>query len=245
MTRREIVYDILDEIKSVNTDSYITEEHVLYLMKIYRVYLIELKKKQDKLFKLDDSYTQEICLDLEYTEAIPNMGCEAGYYLKSIQAVPSMMEKESARVYPYDYFSNVNIALVTKDRFKFVGYNKYMQSIIYATLGQDDHLYLKSTNPQYQYMNKLRLSGTFEDPDKADELSCDSNNNEDCVDILDKDFPLSAELVPQMTEMIVKELYSALVRPADRENNDADDIASIMNYIARNMKNNYQKQLEA
>ena len=38
-TFRQIVYTVLDEIKSVNGDSYITEEHVMFLANQYRLFL--------------------------------------------------------------------------------------------------------------------------------------------------------------------------------------------------------------
>lgn len=245
MTRREIVYSILDQIKSTNTDSYIVEEHVLFLMNIYRSFLIEQKKKQDKLEDLSDSYQQEICLDLELVDSIPGVPC-AGQYLKSVQEIPTLLKQDDTKVYPYDYFSD-NITLVSKERFGFVGYNSYMSNIIYAAIDSNKHLYLKSNNPQFKYLDKVRFSGIFEDADKAAEMSCDNKGGDgstECTDILDKEFPMAPELVPQMIQFIVKDLYQALARPADRDNNDADDIASMLNYIARNMKNNYQKQLE-
>jgi len=40
-TYREIVYFILDSIKSLNGDSTITEEHVIFLADNYRLFLLE------------------------------------------------------------------------------------------------------------------------------------------------------------------------------------------------------------
>ena len=83
------------------------------------------------------------------------------------------------------------------DRMKFVGFNKYMQNIIYATKGLDDRLYMKSNNPQFLYLEQVKFAGIFEDTEKAAELSCDGKEGGPC-DIMDKEFPLEATLIPQM-----------------------------------------------
>lgn len=243
MTKRQIVYYILDSIKSINGDSYITEDHVLFLINNYRLYLIELKRQKDKITQLSDEYYQEICLDLELVDGIPGVPC-TGQYLKSKNKIPTTINGSNTLIYPYDYF-NTNITFVPRDRFSVVGYNKYMNNIIYATIGSDNYLYLKSNNPQYEYLEKVRMSGIFDDYEKAEEISCDCNCEENCIDPMDKDFPMASDLLPQMIDIISKELYNALVRPADRENDSADTISDLVNYIRHNMKSDLAKQLTA
>lgn len=85
MLVKEIVYYLLDSVKSLSDDSTITEDHVLFLVKKYRNMLVkrELDKEKEKAdFSLDFEY-QQICLDLEKVESIPGMACEYGYYLRS------------------------------------------------------------------------------------------------------------------------------------------------------------------
>lgn len=242
MTKRQIVYYILDSIKSVNGDSFITEDHVLFLMNSYRSFLIEMKKQKDKLSQLSQEFYQEICLDLEVVDTIPGVPC-TGQYLRSVDKIPSMIDSSLSKIYPQDQF-NDNITYVSKERFKNVGYNKYMGNLIYATKGIDDYLYLKSNNPQHQYLQSVRLSGVFEDTDKADELSCDKQGTSaDCIDPLDKDFPIASDLLPQMMEFIVKELKQAMYTQADQINDSADTIADLVGYIRRNMKSDLAKQL--
>ena len=82
------------------------------------------------------------------------------------------------------------------------------------------------------------MQGIFEDAEAAASLSCDKEN---CIDILDKEFPLSGDLIPQMLELLTRELYTALNRPSDEANNANDDIADIVNYVRRNMKSDLAK----
>ena len=48
-------------------------------------------------------------------------------------------------------------------------------------------------------------------------------------------------MIPQMVELLVRELYSALNRPADDTNNANDDIADLVAYVRRNMKSDLAK----
>lgn len=241
-TFRQIVYTVLDEIKSVNGDSYITEEHVVFLANQYRLFILQQKIAKEGILNLSSSLEQTICLDLEQVNSLPDMPCAGEQYLKSIQKIPELVAGTTSTIYSQDYF-NTHIQYITKDRMKFVGYNKYLQSIIYCCKFED-HLYFKGSNPQFLYLEKVKMRGIFEDAEKAAELSCEENT-EECVDILDKEFPLSGDMIPQMIDLLVKELYNALARPADDINNDADDIANIINYIRKNMKSDIAKQMTA
>lgn len=238
-TFRQIVYTVLDEIKSVNGDSYITEEHIIFLANQYRLFLLQQKINKEGAASLSSAMQQVICLDLEEIDAIPNLPCEGGQYLRSVQKVPTIVKGTSTSVFPYNYFKT-NIQYISKDRMKYVGFNKYLQNIIYCTLF-DDYLYFKSNNPQFLYLEQVKMQGIFEDAEAAASLSCDKEK--DCIDILDKEFPLSGDLIPQMLELLTRELYTALNRPSDEANNANDDIADIVNYVRRNMKSDLAKQI--
>ena len=44
-----------------------------------------------------------------------------------------------------------------------------------------------------------------------------------------------------MIELLVRELYSALNKPADEDNNANDDISDLVAYVRRNMKSDLAK----
>ena len=232
---------VLDEIKSTNGDSNITEEHVIFLANQYRLFLLEQKKQKEGEGSLSSANEQTICLNLEKADAIPDLDYCNETYLRSIEEIPDLLEEDGAKVSIHDYFS-IMTALVTKERFKYVGNNKYMRNIIYCTVGPDDHLYFKSNNPQFRYLKTARLTGIFEDSEKAAELACDQDGNTNC-DILDQTFPLEADLIPQMIELIVKELLGVNYRPEDTVNNAMDDLADLATFVRRNMKSQMAKQM--
>lgn len=242
-TFRDITYMVLDQIKALNGDSTFTEDHVIYLANVYRVFLIKQREKQEKSTEISPSEEQTICLNLEETQAIPGLDYCNETYLRSLEAIPSLLEEGTASVYPVNYFAQ-NIAYVSKERFRFVGYNKYMNNIIYCTKGVDHHLYFKSSNPQFLYMEQAKMTGVFEDASEAAKLECNGDGEDSSCDIMDKNFPLDGELIPQLIQLIVKDLLGAAYRPNDDTNNDKDDVADLATYIAKNAKSNLAKQMQ-
>jgi hypothetical protein len=60
---------------------------------------------------------------------------------------------------------------------------------------------------------------------------------------MDAEFPLEADLIPQMIELIVKELLGVNYRPKDNVNDSSDDLADIAAFVRRNMKSDVSKQM--
>lgn len=228
MKVKEIVYMCLDLAKaSTSDDSYLTEDHVIFLLKKYRSFLI--KKEQDKEKESRDIASefeyQQICLDLEPKAAIDGEPCTGGCYLWTKQEIPKILEGTYPKVYPIDYYQGVYISFVSRDRMRFIGTNPYLRNIIYVSLGPDKHLYLNSNNPQFMYLKKLRMSAIFEDFDNASSLSCDGTDDNVSCDVLDTEFPIREYLVPPLIELVVKALTGAAYKPKDEHNNAKDDIA--------------------
>jgi hypothetical protein len=105
---------------------------------------------------------------------------------------------------------------------RYVGTNKYLQNIIYTSIAPDFHLYLKSSNPQFMYLKKLRMSATFEDFDSIGDLLCDDNGDSEVCDAFEMEFPIREYLVPTLIELVVKELVGTKYQPTDKTN-DADN----------------------
>ena len=230
MLVKDLVYAILDLAKaSTSDDSFYTEEHVLFLAKKYRSYLI--KKEQDREKTTGDTASefeyQQICLDLEKVPAIDGDPCTGGYYLRTTQKIPKILEGVKPRVYPIDYFQGTHISYISRDRMRFVGSNPHLSNITYVALGPDLHLYLNSSNSQFLYLKKLRLSAIFEDFDEAADYLCDSEGNDASCDVLDMEFPIREYLVPQLIDYVVRELTNSVYKPEDKKNNADDDLSNV------------------
>ena len=230
MLVKEIVYMVLDLAKAATSDdSFWTEDHVIFLLKKYRSFLI--KKEQEKQKATTDIASefeyQQICLDLEKVPAIDGEPCTGGYYLRTTKKIPKILEDNQPRVYPVDFYQGINISYIPRDRMRYVGTNKFLQNIIYVSLGPDLHLYLSSSNPQFLYLKKLRMSAVFEDFDDISCYLCDEDGNSKACDVLDEVFPIREYLVPTLMELVVKELTSAKYQPVDEHNNASDDMSKV------------------
>ena len=239
MTYREAIYAILDLLKQSSDDSYYTQEHVLFLASKMRAAI--LKQAYSNIKKeIPESNYQTICLDL--IPAITDEPCEGGSYLRSEQKIPTTIPVGSNKIYPVDYYQG-EITYVSRERMRYVGHNKWLQNIIYASLGPDQYLYFKSSNPQYMYLKKVRMTSIFEDAESAAKLQCDSEGEKTC-DVLDTPFPLEEGLVTSLIELAVKFLSGSIYKPKDTINNASDDLSDIMTFIRKNMKSSLQKQIE-
>lgn len=230
MTVREITFMCLDLAKAnTSDDSFFDIEHIIFLLKKYRSFLI--KKEQEKQKATTDIASefeyQQICLDLEKVAAIDGEPCTGGYYLRTTKAIPKILEGNQPRVYPIDFYQGINICFIPRDRMRFVGTNKFLQNIIYVSLGPDLHLYLNSNNPQFLYLKKLRMSAVFEDFDDVSDYLCDDDGSDVSCDVLDESFPIREYLVPSLIELVVKELVGAEYKPVDPANNANDDLSKV------------------
>ena len=154
--------------------------------------------------------------------------------------IPSLLNVGNKEVSLKDYYLG-ELVLVSPNRLRYVGNNRWLQNVIYCAIGDDNYLYFKSSNPQYQALEKVNIRGIFEDPIAAAKLSCDNSSN---CDILDMEIPLEDTLVAKLIEGVIQFVSSGLYKPQDKDNNAADDLSSLMTFIRNNMKSNLQRQIE-
>lgn len=223
-TFKELIYLVLDELKGMSDDFDFTEDHVHYLLTKYRAFLLK-QRYSDIKKQIPESNYQTICLDLINVPAISGEPCTGGVYLRSKQKVPFLMQIGTPRVYPIDYYQG-EITYVSRDRMRYVGYNKFLQNIIYCSIGPDNYLYFKSSNPQYLYLEKVKFTGIFQDSMQASNLQCPDNNGETVCDPIDRTFPIEDALVPPLIELVVKELAGSAYKSDDEANNAKDDLAN-------------------
>ena len=241
MTLRELVFMCMDEVKLHSDDSFYTEDHLVFLLNKYRSFV--LKKELEKENKqLSSSNGQTICLDLIEIRDENNPCGES--MLRTEQKIPNLVNDCKVSLYPVNYFEGDHIIYTTMERMRYTTYNKWTKNLIYAAKGPDDYLYIKSSNPQYLYLEKLRMKAIFEDFESAAKYACDEAGEELQCDILDMKFPIENALVPIVVEMVVKELLGAEYRPKDSSNNADDDLSDIIAWARRNMKTSVQKQIE-
>lgn len=241
-TYREIIYMCLDQLKLSGDDSYFNEDHILFLASKIRGVLLKQQYK-DVRKEIPESNYQTICLNLIQVPAISGEPCEGGTYLRSKEKIPFLMTIANPKVYTEDYYQG-EITYVSRERMKYVGYNRWLPNIIYTSLGPDNYLYFKSFNPQYLYLNKVKLTGIFEEPEKAAQYECEQDGSVKC-DFLDTKFPIEEALISTLVSLVVKELSGSIYKPEDDTNNSKDDLSDLASFLRNNMKSNLQKQIES
>lgn len=216
---------VLDELKLTSDDSIFTEEHIIFLAGRYRSFLLKQRYYSDIKKQIPESNYQTICLDLTTAEVVEGLPCEWGYFLRSLDDVPALLPVGNTRIgLPNSLFKG-DIAYVSPDRLRYVGNNRWLSNIIYASIA-GGKLALKSDNPQYLYLEKATIRGIFENSEEASELECDNQGNPDTCDILDREFPMEDALIAPLIELITKELSPSIAAPEDKENDANDNLSS-------------------
>ena len=221
-TYKELVYMVFDELRVSSDDAQFTEDHLMFLLNKYRAFLLK-QRYSDIKKQIPESNYQTICLDLIQVPAISGDTCEGGTYLRSKEKIPFLMQIGIPRVYPLDYYQG-EITYVSRDRMRYIGYNKFLQNIIYCSIGPDNYLYFKSFNPQYLYLEKVKFTGIFQDSIQASDLQCPDDNGDIICNSIDRTFPIEDALIPPLIELVVKELLGAEYIKKDEDNNGKGDL---------------------
>ena len=227
-TVNELVYMVLDEIKATSDDSFFEEEHVIFLLNHYRPFL--LKQRYSDIRKdIPDSNFQTIKLTLVQVPAISGEMCEGGVFLKSEQKIPNIMNINNlggyTKVLSIDKFSGI-FNFIGRDRFRFVGHNKWLENQIYCTIGPDSYLYFKSFDETFlDTLTQVIMTSIFENI--TPEVTMLSPQ-ETITDVREMTFPIETGLIPNLIELVVKELLGATYRPNDEINNASDDTPDLV-----------------
>lgn len=244
-TYREAIYMCFDLIKANSDDFSFTEEHIAYLIDKFRAILLKQRYGNDP--KKHVPYSNYQTLTITFAPSEPKR------ILKSTNQIPYMLQLGIPRIITSDEeYYNYRFEFTSRERLPFVGNNKYTRMITYCAINEDNRLITpnkeeywntdESNNP-YIGPTSLKLVGIFENPrEVVDEVSFGEGEN---GDELDRNIPIEESLITTLIEMVVKEVLGAAYRPADNTNDANDDMASIANFLAKNMKSQFQKQLDA
>lgn len=241
MKTKELIYIVLDLCKVASDDAYFTEEHVEWLLNKNRAFL--LKREEERLKEQNsEENKQTICVDLELTTAFCNDDC-SDTFLKSIQEIPDLISTSTPSFSTMDYFQS-NICFIPFEKMKYVNYNKFLRNIIYASIGPDNHAYLKSSNPMFENLSRIKINGVFDDFEKAAELACYSDGSAMECDSFEMEFPIDSYLVPELIDRVLREMLGGVYRPKDTSNSASDDLSYIANFIRNYVKKPLQQQLD-
>ena len=233
MTWRELVYMITDITKQLSDDSNFNEDHIIMLCSKYRNYILNQQYLTHKKTIADADY-QIVKIPLApYSLDI----CPNEMVLRSIKPISFTMTIGEKAIYPTDIIhQRSRIVLVPQNRFAYSG-NKYSKNIIYAMIGADQHLYLKSVNSNFKYLESVTIKALFEDIQKMSLLDAESCG----CDIMDTRFPLEDAWVNTLMNLVINDLIRGvnMLRDTTNDSQDtSDDLAqAIRKYTNRAFQN--------
>lgn len=241
-TYNHVVYMVLDFMKVSSDDAYYTPDHVAFLLGKYRAYV--LKSKYDKTGETpSDSNYQTMNLKFEVTDRIEGFE-KSGKYLRSIGSIPDSLDIGAPWLAGADLF-DADLCMVSPTRFRYVGFNKWMRNISYATVC-GEKLYIKSCNPSIYLLEEGQYRDIFSDPLEAAALSgeYDVDENGELCNPMEVTFPLADDLLPLVMQYVVKDLSGGLYKPKDDENNADDDLSKLAQFIRTYIKTPLRRQIE-
>lgn len=198
MTYRELVYMCLDEIKLASDDSYITEDHILFLISKYRAFLLRQKYEKTNMPVSFNNY--------QLVEST------VGNYVPTIMSIAKPIV-----TYTDDNDKVTHLTYVSPHRYLFVGDNKTLKSIKYCTIDRNNCVRCTMD------VDGVSIYAVFEDILEPSKKVAENQS----TDILDLTCPIETDLVSGVQELVVKDALGIAYRPTDFINNAADDLSKI------------------
>lgn len=204
MTYRELVYMCLDEIKASSDDAYVTEDHILFLISKYRNLVLRRKYEKTNMPVAESNY--------QYLLLGPGDTLPALFPIAKPVVELHFEENDSTRFLASTY--------VPHHRFKYVGSNLFLTPISYCTRNPYTNTLEYKVNTDYDItLNGYKIYAVFEDIIEASKTALEND-----TDILDADCPIETELIPEVQELVVKDILGIAYRPQDKINNGSDDL---------------------
>lgn len=230
---------IMDQNKLSSDDSFIEPSHIVFMLSKIRAYF--LKEKYGKLkSQVSQSNFQTVTIGVHPESNVS--GCSSFATLKSNEKVPNLLllnNYEGLVQVSTGFGSPATISYVNANRFSSVGYDRWQQNVIYATIGPDSYLYIKANDSDILNLTSVSMTAVFEDIAAANELIA-SDNCEEVCDPMDNSFPLEEGLITPVLTMTAQQVYQDATKPSDKINNSTDDLSDIYNYVSRIIKEKYK-----
>lgn len=217
-TYGELVYLILDELKLISDDKQFEEEHIIVLINQYRNLLLK-QRYSDIRKEMPVSNLQSVNITLSVEDTI----------LKSNMPLPTILNlnvQNLTIISSISTFWQGEFSFIDYNQFRYTGYNRWLNSIVYVTIGPDGYLYCKSNNLSFLQLTDITVTSIFENPLEVHNLSTPINETSE-DSILDIPIPIEGNLLPILKEIIIKELSGAIYRPEDELNNANDNLNKV------------------
>jgi hypothetical protein len=222
MTKNEIIYSVFEKLKIQSDDTDITAELVSSLVDSKRALLIK-QQYGAKPWSLPIEVKQEVCVDLEVANNIDGLSC-FGKILRTKIKLPNSIKiraKEGPLNIRKHDRTQIPINIVPIERLPYIGHNSFISNMIYAAVDYDGRIYLVSNRKNHLFLESIKVTDIYEDPDTAYELECGTTAS--TIEAWDQDYPIESSMADPLINLIVQELAKTLAMPEDNVN-DAEDV---------------------
>ena len=236
---RELVFSVLDSVKIFSDDSVWETDHIVSVLNKYRALLLTQKYKGKKVEIPFANYQRlNVYFDVNYND---------GSIYQSFKQLPNILDITNLWQYTFvhnDGMRSSNLNFINPQKFKNVGYNKWLKSQVYVTIDLDNYMYAKSPENNI-YLIGESGTNTLISEDGLNQLVAENLvdsyvyydtildnpidgyrfNGDDALDVLDFVFPCEESLIQPIIDLCVKEIAAINGMPRDVANNATDDIS--------------------
>lgn len=220
-TLNEIVYSVREAYRLYSDDGAISNEYIAYKIETTRAMLIS-QRFSSRSFIIPNILRQHFYMSLELSDDNEFISGN-GSILRTVDPIQIPLEpfnfSKNIRITSGSY-SDVSFTFVDNNRFSFVGRSKWVQNQIYVTLGTDFRLYFTSNNPKVKMIDKIKLSMVTAIPEAAYPSSV---AYDPAIPFEDTQYPLNAELIVELTDIVLKQLTTNLQVKEDKTNDAQND----------------------
>ena len=233
------MFSVLDSVKAFSDDSVWETEYIVTTLNKYRGLLFTQKYKGKKV-EIPFSYYQRlnVYFDVNYSD---------GSIYQSFKQLPNILDITNLWQYTFvhnDGMRSSNLNFINPQKFKNVGYNKWLKSQVYVTIDLDNYMYAKIPENNI-YLIGESGTNTLISEDGLNQLVAENLvdsyvyydtildnpidgyrfNGDDSLDVLDFIFPCEESLIQPIIDLCVKEIAAINGVPRDVANNATDDIS--------------------
>lgn len=206
-TYKELVFLVLDELKIKIDDSHFTPEHIVAILNKYRAAIIKQKYGGQIKRPIPLNCYQTLNVEMNPTSKV------SAFPLPTLIDINGL--ELSTDIDAVNVLNTFKITLVHPSRFKFLGHNRFLSTILYGTIWFDQHFKVlySGTIP-----STFMISALLENP-----LDIIHFNELTIDDPLDLEFPLDQASIAELTAFTLKELADIRVFPFKDKNDSKED----------------------
>lgn len=221
-TRNEIIYSVLDKLKPhLSDDIDISPREIGWEIDTMRA--LFLRNELNKNRTVDPYIIQDLgCVEMETADRAECCEVSSGCLIvRSTLEIPKTVELHNStgivRVGPVDKLEK-DFSFISSGRARFAGNGKYNQNIIFAFL-HNKRIYLVSKNDKVKFIEKINVTGVFENPDDvAPFTNC---GGESCY-TSDSQYPINTWMIPSLQDAVLNKFINTLKMPKDTTNDGSE-----------------------